>query len=1158
MNNPTLGQYIDIAPRFRRSIHLESDFGKETALDGYVVSPLARDLAQRVVAGFADSKSGTRAWSIVGPYGTGKSSFLTYIGSLVVHGVGSKASDLTEEFWPEHVETFTRHLEEAQMPLVPMLITGQQTSLSHAFVRGAKRTAEEFWSGPGSKPNFFYTLSSFEERLEEGERIADSEIVDAIVQLAEQINSSSRDGGGLCIIIDEMGKFLEYAATQGDGTGDIYLLQLLAEASTRSEDTPLLLITTLHQGLDAYAEGLPRAKQVEWSKISGRFETVPFLETPRHLTKLIAGALHQSDAFEDLPVFDVIRQQVDALFAASDKLDEIEREELIACAPLHPIAALCLGPLFRTRFGQNERSLFAFLTSREPYGFQEFLAEADDTHTSSYSLPELYDYILFNTGARVITGSSDRTWAAAQQALSRLPGDADKLEAMLIKSIAILSLVGVHLGIKADLSTLANVVGATKEDTKESLERLIANSSVVFRQFKQAYHVWDGSDLNIPELIEERRNKVKAQGGFAKKLQKLFPPYPVVASRHYYETGTLRHLAPSYVDVPAQGNAWPVTKEGDGDLLLVVPDELETLEVAKALVSQPLQWLGDRKRPLVVALPRHGSTLLDRIIDYFAIEDALRNTPELSSDPVGRRELADRRLAALDRLTDALADAFTSSQEDLLWYWQGRLLEQDRRVSSCASRIFDEAYKDAPIIKNELINRTSISSHASGARRILMELLMEQEETARLGIESYPAELSLYRSILEWEGLHKQNDEGVWEIVEPSEGSSYFATWKMLDEFLEKNGGERIDLLALEREMAKPPLGIREGVARILLLLYYLTRRNKLFLYEDNSFMPVPGSDMVQRYLKKPSTFELQLSDQGTTTSSLMIALGRELGLNTKPTVLNVVKAIVRFVSTLSPYATRTQQVSEEARRVRNAVKGARDPVRLLFQVLPSMLSFDEEQIRTNREQCDVFAKAVADALRELGDSDQRLLERIDHTIKRFFGGSGDSQEFYGLLAQRAAKLEDIEHVPMRIRNFVSVTSTADATNEFALSTYLQGAGTAILGKPPSNWTDEDVRQFEYRALESSRDFLASEELLGSGGHRDGSQIIRVSVLDGEGNEHHGISTTTLDDAQITSLRNAVTSLAVEHGIEDRDAAFAVIAEMMNLISQQNQERSNP
>ena len=44
----------------------------------------------------------------------------------------------------------------------------------------------------------------------------------------------------------------------------------------------------------------------------------------------------------------------------------------IRAYPLHPVALVALPYLFH-RFAQNERSLFSYLSSHEPKGFQDFL-----------------------------------------------------------------------------------------------------------------------------------------------------------------------------------------------------------------------------------------------------------------------------------------------------------------------------------------------------------------------------------------------------------------------------------------------------------------------------------------------------------------------------------------------------------------------------------------------------------------------------------------------------------------------------------------------------------------------------------------------------------------------------------------------------------------
>src|SRR5262245_36778411 len=70
---------LAIAPRFTRAIHIRRDFHDlRHRLDGYQVTPLVRQAAGRIVAGLAPG-SHERAFSVVGPFGSGKSAFGLFV-----------------------------------------------------------------------------------------------------------------------------------------------------------------------------------------------------------------------------------------------------------------------------------------------------------------------------------------------------------------------------------------------------------------------------------------------------------------------------------------------------------------------------------------------------------------------------------------------------------------------------------------------------------------------------------------------------------------------------------------------------------------------------------------------------------------------------------------------------------------------------------------------------------------------------------------------------------------------------------------------------------------------------------------------------------------------------------------------------------------------
>ena len=102
--------------------------------------------------------------------------------------------------------------------------------------------------------------------------------------LSELQTALARAGySGIFIAIDELGKFLEYEARH-HGANDIYLLQALAEHAFAGADCNLFLVVNLDQSFEQYAKGLSEHLR-EWSKVHGRFEEIPFLESQEQVLR---------------------------------------------------------------------------------------------------------------------------------------------------------------------------------------------------------------------------------------------------------------------------------------------------------------------------------------------------------------------------------------------------------------------------------------------------------------------------------------------------------------------------------------------------------------------------------------------------------------------------------------------------------------------------------------------------------------------------------------------------------------------------------------------------------------------------------------------------------------------------------------------------------
>ena len=68
-----LAEQISIHGRFVRSVNVERDADRVEPLDGYIVTACALDVVERIATTAVAGESGG-AWSLTGPYGSGKSS----------------------------------------------------------------------------------------------------------------------------------------------------------------------------------------------------------------------------------------------------------------------------------------------------------------------------------------------------------------------------------------------------------------------------------------------------------------------------------------------------------------------------------------------------------------------------------------------------------------------------------------------------------------------------------------------------------------------------------------------------------------------------------------------------------------------------------------------------------------------------------------------------------------------------------------------------------------------------------------------------------------------------------------------------------------------------------------------------------------------------
>ena len=223
---------------------------------------------------------------------------------------------------------------------------------------------------------------------------------------------------------------------------------------------------------------------------------------------------------------------------------------MLAAYPIHPITALVL-PLLCTRYAQNDRSLFTFLTSDEPYAFQAFLASAyvECDRIPTVQLHQIYDYFVES-----VTGLASRInlqrWIEIQKLIEDAREQSPEVLKVL-KTIGILNLITTTGTLRATpglvaLSLCDSPISKDAKQWESVIDGLKKRGLITYRKQLDELRIWEGSDFNVEAAIDDLLEQSRAP--LAELLSKLYPLKPLVAQRHYIETGTLRYFGQRYAD----------------------------------------------------------------------------------------------------------------------------------------------------------------------------------------------------------------------------------------------------------------------------------------------------------------------------------------------------------------------------------------------------------------------------------------------------------------------------------------------------------------------------------------------------------------------------------------------------------------------------------
>ena len=1104
-----LADQVHVARRYQLAIRVDTDLANPAALEGFVCPRSSGEVLRTMARHVAESGQGAFTWT--GPYGSGKSSLAVALGTVLNgdEALRRRAESILGQ-------TTSTKLAEAMPPrsrgwrMLPVM--GRRD-------RPERVIGESIVAGnllPGKAPRVW----------------TEPDILDALKEIAAL---NPRASGGLLVLIDEMGKFLEAAAHDGS---DIHLFQQLAELASRSGGR-LIVVGILHQAFEEYAHLLSRQMRDEWAKIQGRYVDLVVNTTGDEQIDLIGRAI-RSEHSPRPP--GSLAEKVAGLLPgqASPYLPEMLED----CWPLHPVVACLLGPLSRRRFGQNQRSLFGFLNSAEPQGFQDFLRHASEDDL--YEPARLWDYLRINLEPSILASPDGHRWALAADALGRCDamGGGDH-HLRVLKAIAIIDLLKDRSGLvpSIDLLKLA-VLEVASDELVTVLDDLQSWSLIVFRKFVDAFAIFEGSDFDIDQALEQASSTLgdidlNSVGAMA-NLQ------PIVAKRHYHRTGALRWFDLSVVplaEIERIASDYSPRHGAIGSFFLVIPMQHEARDIADKICHAAVQQT--RSWDTVVGLSPSAWGIPDLAAELAALERVRDDSPDLQHDRVARREVLARIAAVEGHLEGELGRAFDSAT----WY---RINADEKplfrsELNSLASDLADARFKLAPKLRNELVGRVKPSSNAVAARNALLRRMVLNQGEARLGIKGFPAEGGLFASLLEAAGLYQETMDG-WRFVAPdpkeNDVHNLAPAWWAAKECLKTNSFRAVPLSEIYEIWREAPIGIKEGLLPVLAVAFILSERGTLAFYREGIFQ-IHMSDLdVDFLVRDPDDVQLRwmdLSEVSRQQLSRMADVVRELDESNRLSHLepiDVARGLVAIYDELPPWVERTQRLSRNAVRIRQIFKHAKDPNKLIFDDLPNLLS-DAESV-DQEEIADQIASHVREGLAELTQAYSAMLNRLRETLLTELRVPNASVSMLAELRDRAKNIRELggDH---RLEAFI-VRLTAFNGSDADMENL---AGMAV-NKPPQQWVDADIDRAAVELADMAQRFVRAEVFAHVKGRADKRHAMAVVVgMDGRPMPaHKEFAVADHDRADVRRIMDGLEKVLLDSGEGRGEVILAALAEL--------------
>ncbi|SHI43398.1 hypothetical protein SAMN02745146_0865 [Hymenobacter daecheongensis DSM 21074] len=1024
-----------MAKRFSPSVNIVRDATHELS---YLPTPNAKAVFGQLVNNYL---SGTHCFNIVGAYGTGKSAFLWAFEQTLMN----KKTYFQSEVGFKNVAAFKfEHY------------VGQYASLKETL-------AQRF--------------------MPDGNAEANSKAV--INALDKEYHNLAAKQTALVLVIDEFGKFLEYAANENPDE-ELYFIQELAEYINDSSKE-ILLLTTVHQDFSNYGFALSRTQQQEWAKVKGRLKELPFNEPVEQLLYLAAQQLATSqESKADLSLNQQLFEAISAAkaFPLHDYFTpEVQRDVW----PLDILSAAVMV-LALQRYGQNERSLFSFLRSDDYLGLQDH--PADGTY---YGVSSVYDYLLYHYYSLLSSRHNPHAahWASIKETLDLLEAGFHEKAGLdaarkLVKTIGLLSLfapAGAELD--SDFLTTYARLSLSIPNAEPILTVLTRRKLIRFVDYKKSYVLFAGTDLDIELAIDEAGSLVEQVTDVATRLSTFFSfPY-VAAKRISFEVGTPRIFKIVMTE-------HPLLEQPQGEI-----DGYVNLIFSDTLTNKKLQELVGNRQDAILYGIYHRSGEIKKLIREI---DKVQKVLELNiNDRVASRELRGILEHQKGLLNHYVLDSLYQPDGHITWFFNGDVdtrFQGRRGFNRCLSDIAATVYPDTPRYLSELVNRTKLSTPILTARKSFIRALYDnwQEHDLLFPATNYPPEKTIYLSLLKATEMH-QIVNGEYTLTPPA-NASFARLWDECEVFLQQSQEGKLPISDLMQILLSKPFKLKQGFVDFWVPVFLFIKRHDFALYgEQGRYIPELNASVVDLFTKSPSQYYVKAFALVREKLALFNDYRELLQLGpadrtSNSAFIESIKPFLTFYKKLPAYTRNTQKLSPEAKRLREAISKSKDPEAAFFETFPSALRFHVPELQQDAALRERYIRTLQSTIEQLRNAYSSLLQRLETFIAHNVAGTAPEFELY----QRAMRERFQRLAPYQLSEEQKSFQDRLMSKLDDREAWLNSIANSLLGKSLQNFEDKDELVFQHHFQKHVAELDNLSELSSMVIDADKEEVFRLGI----------------------------------------------------------------